>query len=76
MADALRGMMPRQLIYHYMTSKLKYLYHKILAQEFKKARATDFENEKLSLEEMMWIFRNSKCILDVPQEGRIDDKNY
>lgn len=69
-ADAVRNKMPRQLIYHYMPSKLKYLYHKMTAVEYKKASLKDFQMRKIPSDQMMRIFAESICILDAPQEGQ------
>lgn len=70
MSDALKVIMPKQFVYHYMPSKLKYIYHKVLAPEFKKAKMSDFQTEKVPSNEMMRIFKESKCILDAPQAGQ------
>lgn len=70
MAEKLKTVMPRQFIYHYMPSKLKYLYHRILSPEFRKAKYSDFKNEKVPASKLTDIFKNSKCILDAPQEGQ------
>lgn len=70
MSAALKEIMPRQFIYHYMPSKLKFLYHKLLAPEFRKARMSDFQTEKLDSKQMMKIIEESKCILDAPQAGQ------
>ncbi len=70
MAEAMREYMPRQFIYHYMPSKLKYIYHKITATEFRYAKISDFQTEKLLADKTMEIFTESKCILDAPQKGQ------
>ena len=70
MSAALKGIMPRQFIYHYMPSKLKFLYHKLLAPEFRNAKMSDFQTEKLDSKQMMKIIEESKCILDAPQAGQ------
>ena len=70
MSITLKEIMPSQFIYHYMPSKLKYYYHKLLAPEFKNAKLSDFKNEKLSSNEVMKIFKDSKCIIDAPQAGQ------
>jgi hypothetical protein len=69
-ANDLKEVMSKQYIYHYMPSKLKYIYHKILAPEFKKAKMSDFKTKKLSSKEVMEIFKDSFCILDAPQAGQ------
>ena len=61
---------PKQYIYHYMPSKLKYVYHKLTSPEYKHAKLSEFESQKLSAERIMEIFRDSKCILDAPQAGQ------
>ena len=53
-----------------MPSKLKYYYHKLLAPEFKNAKMNDFKTEKVPSNEVMNIFKASKCILDAPQAGQ------
>ena len=70
MADALKTIMPRQFIYHYMPSKLKYYYHKLLAPEFKNAKMSDFKTEKVPAKDVMQVFNDSACILDAPQAGQ------
>lgn len=70
MSAFLSNRMKSQFIYHYMPSKLKYLYHKLLAVEFRKARLSDFSFEKISSKKMMEIFEQSRCILDAPQAGQ------
>lgn len=70
MAVALKDIFPRQFIYHYMPSKLKYYYHKLLAPEFKYATMDDFNTEKVPANEVMKVFKESICILDAPQAGQ------
>lgn len=70
MSNALKTIMPKQFIYHYMPSKLKYIYHKLKAPEFKKAKITDFHLEKVPANQVTEIFKKSRCILDAPQEGQ------
>ena len=69
-SEFLADKMKSQFIYHYMPSKLKYIYHKLLAPEFKNAVLSDFSFEKIASTEMMRIFKESKCILDAPQAGQ------
>ena len=66
----LKELLPRQFIFHYMPSKLKYIYHKIKAPEYKNAKFSDFETEKLSKEETLEIIKKSFCVLDAPQGGQ------
>lgn len=70
MSKALKDLMPRQFIYHYMPSRMKYLYHKLFAEEFRDARFSEFQKEKLSGSISAKIFEQSKCILDAPQAGQ------
>lgn len=70
MANALKDKMPEQFIYHYMPSRLKYIYHKITAVEYRKARYREFQTTKLSAVDMMQVFEQSKCVLDAPQAGQ------
>lgn len=61
---------PKQYIYHYMPSKLKYYYHKVTAMEYKNAKTSDFRYEKIPVNMMIEIFKQSKVILDAPQMGQ------
>lgn len=70
MSAALNGVFSRKFICHYMPSKFKYIYHKILSPEYKGAKLRDFSMEKVPAEELMKIFEKSKCILDAPQAGQ------
>lgn len=69
-SEFLADKMKSQFIYHYMPSKLKYIYHKLFAPEFKDARFSDFSYEKIASDRMMEIIKESKCILDAPQAGQ------
>nr|WP_296099750.1 hypothetical protein [uncultured Mediterraneibacter sp.] len=69
-STTLKKIMPRQYIYHYMPSFLKYIYHKMFAKEFRHAKRKEFMTEKLDTDQMMHIFEKSKCILDAPQAGQ------
>lgn len=69
-AHSLSNIMPRQYIYHYMPSKLKYIYHKLFAYEFRKAKFSEFKSDKVSSNELIQIYKNSRCILDAPQAGQ------
>lgn len=69
-SDKLKDIMPNQYIYHYMPSKLKYIYHKIFAPEFKNAKLQDFKMTKVPASEVMKIFKESRCVLDAPQAGQ------
>lgn len=70
MARALEAVMPRQFIYHYMPSKLKYLYQRVLSKEFKRVKYSELQHTKLSPEEICRILELSGCILDAPQKGQ------
>lgn len=70
MTKVLKDLMPRQYIYHYMPSCLKYVYHKLFAEEFRSARFSEFQKEKLPISMATKIFEQSKCILDAPQAGQ------
>ena len=70
MSEYLIPYLPKQLIIHYMPSKLKYIYHKFTAPEYKRAKLKDFIMEKVSTEEIKQIFRQSRCILDASQSGQ------
>ena len=69
-SEAVKEKLPRQFIFHYMPSKLKFIYHKIKAPEYRHARYSEFETEKLSKAETLSIISNSFCVLDAPQGGQ------
>ena len=71
MAYNIKEKFPRQFIYHYMPSRLKYIYHKMSSPEYKKASFSEFKTKKLKGSEITDIFTKSYCILDAPQEGQI-----
>ena len=70
MSKQLKVIYEKQFIYHYMPSKLKYLYHKVRDEEFSYAKLSDFKNEKLNEETIVKIIKKSRCILDSPQDGQ------
>lgn len=70
MSESLKSVYPKQFIYQYMPSKLKYIYHKLSAPEYKAARYSQFETRKLSPNKLKEIIIESKCILDAPQSGQ------
>ena len=70
MANKLKSVMPKQFIYHYMPSGLKYVYQTITDPLFKEAKWKEFKHEKLTSNEMMDVLSHSKCVLDSPQEGQ------
>lgn len=69
-SKALETVFSNQFIYHYMPSKLKYIYHKLFAPEYKDATLSDFKMNKIEENKIMQIFSSSKCILDAPQAGQ------
>ncbi|MBR6124667.1 hypothetical protein IKQ19_13915 [Candidatus Saccharibacteria bacterium] len=69
-AKALKSVWPKQFIYHYMPSKLKYIYHKLTAPEYKNAKLSEFKLDKIAPKQMMEVFEKSKCVLDSPQGGQ------
>lgn len=69
-SKAIKDLLPRQFIYHYMPSILKFIYHRLTAPEYKIAKLSDFKMEKIPAKENAEIFRKSKCILDSPQAGQ------
>ena len=71
MADRLHERYPKQFIYHYMPSVLKYIYHKVLSKDYRNAKLSDFKTEKLSMQQIMDVFYASRFVLDSPQDGQI-----
>ena len=70
MSLKLKDIFPKQFIFHYMPSKLKFYYHKIQDPEYKKAKLKDFKTEKLPKSETMDVIKNSRCVLDSPQDNQ------
>lgn len=70
MSRSLSEVMPNQFIYHYMPSRLKYFYHKLVSPEYRGVRFSDFQTQKATREFIINIFKKSKCILDSPQCGQ------
>lgn len=71
MSSLLKDKLPNQYIYQYMPSKLKYYYHKLTSKEYKNAKISDFNFDKLTPEKINFIYKNSKCIFDAPQDGQV-----
>lgn len=71
MSNELKELLPRQCIYQYLPSKLKFIYHKIKSKDYKKAKISDFKYKKLSSDEITEIYKKSKCIFDSPQDGQV-----
>lgn len=69
-AEKLKKIYPLQYIYHYIPSKIKYYYHKILNEEYKDIKFKDLKTKKVSFDKAIEIFEESKCILDAPQKGQ------
>lgn len=69
-AENLRNEFPRQFIYQYMPSKLKYYYHKITSKDYKGVKQQDLKFKKLSFDKIVEIYKQSKCIVDSPQDGQ------
>ena len=70
MVNDSKDLFKNKFIYHYIPSKFKFIFHKITSEEYKNVKYKDLNNKKLSSEEIMDIFKNSKCIFDSPQEGQ------
>lgn len=70
MSKKFTEVLKEQYIYHYMPSKLKYFFHKLTSKEYRDVNLSDMKLEKLSAEQMMDIFKKSKCVFDSPQKGQ------
>lgn len=70
MASDLKEMLPRQFIYHYTPSILKYLYHRVTAKEYRHAKYSEFQKVKLTISDIRKVMEKSMCILDAPQGGQ------
>lgn len=69
-ASLLKNVLPRQYIYHYMPSLLKYVYQKAFDKQFRNAKLKDFGKKKLSKCEIIDLMKKSFCVLDSPQDGQ------
>lgn len=69
-SDEIKGALPNQFIYHYMPSKLKFFYHKVINKEYRVAKLKDFKYKKLTQSEIVNIMTSSFCVLDAPQGGQ------
>ena len=70
MTDELKKKLPVQYIYHYMPSKLKYYYQKIISANFRKAKKKEFYFKKLTKQEIVNLYEVSRCVLDAPQDNQ------
>lgn len=70
MSKTLKPVLPRQFLYHYMPSRLKYVYHRLSAREFRGVRYAEFQKKKLPVSAAADVFEQSRCILDAPQAGQ------
>ena len=70
MSFYLKDALPRQFIYQYMPSRLKFFYHKMKDKEYKRAKFKEFETQKLSTQDIADLIKNSRCVLDAPQGGQ------
>lgn len=70
MSEKLKSECPKQFIFHFIPSKLKFFYHKLTSPQYKKAKLKDFNIEKLPKEKTMEIIKNSECVLDSPQDNQ------
>lgn len=70
MSSLLAEKYPNQFIYHYMPSKLKFIFHKLKNPEYKKIKYSDLRSEKLSADRIAQVLSQSRCILDAPQSGQ------
>ncbi len=71
MVERLQEVMPKQFIYHYMPSRLKFWFHKFSAKEYRGVRYSSFQNQKLSAEQTAQTVASSKIVLDAPQAGQL-----
>lgn len=54
----------------FMPSVLKFVYHKLFSKDYKYAKLSDFNTEKLSHDEILDVVAKSLFILDAPQDGQ------
>lgn len=70
MSRQLKDIYQTQFMYFFFPSRLVYLYRKIRNKELRKAKYNEFHFVPLAEQEIVEVFRNSKCILDSPQAGQ------
>lgn len=71
MAQQLKSVYPKQLVYHYMPSVLKFWYQKLLTPEFRHTKKSDFHYKKFSSQALLESITTTDCILDSPQAHQI-----
>ena len=67
MAEQLQKVYSSQFIYYFLPSRIVYVYRKIMNEEMKQAKYSEFHFVPLSFDEYDSIYKESKCILDSPQ---------
>lgn len=70
MAEQLQKVYSNQFIYYFFPSRIVYIYRKIMNEEMKQAKYSEFHFVPLSFDEYDSIYKESKCILDSPQAGQ------
>ena len=71
MSDQLREVYPKQFIYFFYPSPIVYFYRKVKNPELRKSHYKEFHYEPLKGSEMDQLFRDSRCVLDSPQDGQL-----
>ena len=67
MAEQLQKVYSSQFIYYFLPSRIVYVYRKIMNEEMKQAKYSEFHFVPLTFDEYDSIYKESKCILDSPQ---------
>lgn len=70
MGQKLSEVYKKQYIYFFFPSRLVYIYRKLLNQEFKDARYSEFHFESVKAEQMDELLTQSRCVLDSAQQGQ------
>lgn len=70
MSKKLLSVFPMQYIYFFFPSKIVFLYRKLTSIELKGARMNEFHYSSLNTQQMDEIYKQTRCVLDSPQEGQ------
>lgn len=64
------GFLDRRFIYHFLPSRLVYVRHRLLSEDYRSAALSQFRFKALSPEETEKIVSHSWCVLDSPQDNQ------
>ena len=71
MSEQLKGVYPKQFIYFFFPSPIVYFYRKIMNNELRGAKYSEFHYVPLKGKEMKDVYESSRCVLDSAQAGQL-----